>query len=395
MSPRPLHAIPARHELRYTERFSEESLTRWRSEGDPLADECVTLLAAERPIRSYSNLLGEVRTRAADDGGVFRQLVEHCETVPPWADFGAMATGQRILAAFPLHMGLSLFAGSLCGGAVFQKMSLVTAMTGMLSGDSNRRLDETAAMVLRMALPGTLPPGGDAHELLMRVRLLHAALRHHLTQTGRFQHPTEVPINQQDLAITLGLFGYVNLRSLAAMGIRLRRHERDSFILMWRYAGHVLGIDPALLPVTMEDQREFFLASLRHQGRPEALKPGTKVVMDNLAREASQVLPGVSFELAQEFLHQSCRWLTGNEYVSGMQIEDAGDNFWGIRLLKGLGAASHVTWHYLPRGRRALYAMGAGNYRRSLRRMGKTRDQQGEYRVRTAQTAVRTGRSAA
>jgi len=43
------------------------------------------------------------------------------------------------------------FAGSLCGGAVFQKMQLVTSMTGMFSGQPTRRLDETTKMVIETA----------------------------------------------------------------------------------------------------------------------------------------------------------------------------------------------------------------------------------------------------
>jgi hypothetical protein len=381
----PLRAIPPLSALSYTPRFSQSYLDELRRRGDPLADEVVGRLAAEAPLTRYTDLLGEVRARAAKEGSVYRELLEAGNTVPAWADFRRMREGQRVIAAFPMHMGLSLFSGSLVGGAVFQKMALVTAMTGMLSGDSTRRLDETAAMVLRMSFPGTIEPGGEAHELWMRVRLLHGAVRRHLRDTGRFKHPTEVPVNQQDLAVTLALFGYVNVRSLAMMGIDLNARERDSYMLLFRYAGHVLGIDDDLLPHSLEEQREFFFASLKHQARPEKLTPQTRCVMDNLAREATAARKLVPYGVAQQFLYQACRFLSGNEYVTGMQIEDAGDDYWGIRLLKGLGRAHHVTWRYLPYGKRLLCRAGHRNFERSLSRMHARKDAEGEYRMRTAE----------
>lgn len=380
----PLGTIPARDSLRFTPPYTEAYLDQLRTQGDPLADEVVAALAAEGALTGFHDLLGVVRERAAQEGGVYQAFLDACNDIPEWADFEAMRTGQRMLAAFPVNMGIALFTGSLVGGAVFVKMALVTSMTGMLSGDSSRRLDETAAMVLRMAFPGNLEPGGEGHELLMRVRMLHAAIRRFLVDSGRFAHPVEVPINQQDLAITLGLFGYLNIRSLAMMNIHFNDRELDSFNLLWRYTGHVLGIRAEVLPDSVSDQQSFFLASLKHQARPERLDARTRQVMDNVAASAARRMAGVSEPMARKFLYQSCRWLSGNEYVTGMEIEDAGE-YAGIKLLKGLGRVSYWMWRYVPGGQAMLYAMGARGYRRALARMARTKDKQGEYRVRTVE----------
>ncbi len=378
-----LGVIPSRASLAYSARFSESWLDALRREGDPLADAVMAELVGDRPVTAVTDLLGEARRRAEGGDALCREFLAACNQVPEWADFDAMATGQRMLAAFPVNMGLALFAGSLVGGSIFIKMTLITSMTGMFGGDSSRRLDETAALVLRMALPGTIEPGGSAHEVLVRVRLLHAAIRRFLVDSGRFSHPVEVPINQQDLAITLGLFGYVNMRSLAQMGVRFNQRELDSFNLLWRWAGHVLGIRDDLLPRSIQDQQAFFIASLKHQARPEKLDARNRVVLDDVARNFSRDTPGVSFAVAQKFLHQACRWLTGNEYVTGMGIEDAGERYWGIRALKLLGGGSYLIWRYVPGGQALLYGLGSRAYRRSLKRMAASKDKKGEYRVRS------------
>ena len=75
----------------------------------------------------------------------------------------------------------------------------------------------------------------------------------------------EIPLNQEDLAITLGIFGYLNLRSLRRLGIVLSQPDAEAYVHMWRYAGHVLGIAGELLPRSLADQEEFMLAAMLHQ----------------------------------------------------------------------------------------------------------------------------------
>ena len=50
------------------------------------------------------------------------------------------------------------------------------------------------------------------------------------------------------------------------MGVVLRSSDIKAYVAMWRYAGHVLGIDHDILPETLEMQEDFMLASMLHQG---------------------------------------------------------------------------------------------------------------------------------
>lgn len=388
----PLGHTPRFHELQYLEPYTQDALQHWRTVGDPLADHVVAGLAAEGSLKNMHDLLGAVRDKAARGDADCIAFIDHCNTVPAWADFAAMEKGQRLIASYAPFMGVSLFTGSLVGGSVFQKMTMVTAMTGMLSGSATQRLTETVAMVIRLAFPGEIMPGRKGHETLARVRLLHSAIRRFLVDSGRYSHPTEQPICQQDLAITLGLFGYLNLRSLMQLGIRLERDEIDSFLLLWRYAGHVLGIDEALLPKTIEEQQAFFLASLKHQAKPEKLSEDIKRILDEVAETAHRQSRIVPYGVARTFLHQVTRYLSGNDYVTGMKIEDRGD-YWGLRAFRGLGRAFWLVHRYVPGGERLLYAAGAREYRRELAR-NERRKAYG-YKVQTNEATAFKGRRAA
>jgi hypothetical protein len=372
----PLHIRPRFRDLEYIPPFTEQALDAWRTKGDPHADAIVAMLAAEGPLQRIHDLLGVVRERAAAGDTRCRDFLTEASSVPAWADIAAMAKGQRMIASYAPFMAASLFSGSLVGGAMFYKAALVTSMTGMFSGNPTQRLTETTALVTRMAMPGSIEPGGDAHEVMLRVRLLHAGLRRFLVDSGRFRHPTEVPINQQDLAITLALFCYVNIRNLLQLGIRLDRSQIESFVLLWRYAGYVLGIDAALLPATIEDQQAFYLSSCKHQVQPEKVNPGTKTLLDAVAKQAKLV----PYPIAQTFLHQVTRYLSGNDYISGIQLEDRGD-YYGLRGLRYLGRLASFTHRYVPFGERMLYSAGLEVYRRELAK--NERKKRYRYRVQT------------
>lgn len=381
MSLPPLHVRPPFAALSYVSPYTEEALQRWRAVGDPLADGVVRALAAQGPLGHVHDLLGTVRERAEAGDARCQALLREGAQVPPWADFDAMQKGQRLIASYAPWMGLSLFAGSLVGGAMFWRMARITAMTGMFSGDPKQRLTETTAMVSRMAFPGSMEPGGEAHEVLLRVRLLHAGIRHVLVDTGRFQHPTEVPINQQDLAITLALFCYVNVRQLMQLGVRLDRAQIDSFTLLWRYAGHVLGIDAELLPRSIEDQQAFYLSSCRHQVRPDKVVPETKSVLDAVARGSKHV----PYSQARTFLHQITRYLAGDDYIAGMRIEPR-DDYPAIRWVRHLGRAASLAQQRLPFGERVFYGTFAAVYRRQLN--DNERRKRYRYRVQTNERAA-------
>jgi hypothetical protein len=383
----PLHVRPRFDDLEYLPPYTEAALDRWRGIGDPRADELVAALAAEGPLKRIHDLLGVVRERAAAGDARCRELLSEATTVPTWADFAAMVKGQRMIASYAPFMAASLFSGSLVGGAMFYKAALVTSMTGMFSGNPTQRLTETTGMVTRMAMAGAMEPGGGAHEVMLRVRLLHAGLRRFLVDSGRFRHATEVPINQHDLAITLALFCYVNIRNLLQMGIRLDRAQIDSFVLLWRYAGHVLGIDAALLPATIEEQQAFYLSSCKHQVRPDRVTPQTKTLIDAVAKQAKLV----PYPIAQTFLHQVTRYLSGNDYIVGMQLDDLGD-YYGLRGLRYLGRAFSFAHRHLPFGERVLYSAGLRLYRRELAK--NEQKNRYHYRVQTDEkTAYRPERA--
>lgn len=358
-----LATIPRLADIQYQAPYTEEWLQEQRSVGDPLADDVIARLSENGELGSPHDLLRMVRERAASEGGVFKAFLDACEAVPPWVDFERMRQGQRLIASAVPFMGLSLLTGSLVGGYVFVKAAKVTALTGRLAmpGDISRRLVETSALVLLMSRPDEIRPGGRAHETLMRVRLLHGALRRWMHRSGRWRAAWDEPVNQEDLAITLSEFSYLNIRSLLRMGLRLSDEQIASHYHLWRYAGHVLGIAPPLLPDSFEGEVRQFLPMLKHQARPEEGAPEARNILDEVADKA-EWLPE---DVRRNFLHQVTAYLVGEELVRGLRV-DVDARFWGIPLLRALGLAWSAMHHVAPLGERVLHALGQRAIERHL-----------------------------
>lgn len=384
-----LKAIPPRASLRYTARWPKARLDAIRLQGDPPADRVAAELHDHHGgLTRIHDLLSTVRRLAAEEpgsrGAVFREFLEHSALVPTWADRAAIERGQRLQAVHLPFMGLSLLSGSLVGGAVYSTAAAVTALAGNLTADPTRRVNETGLLLGALAFPGSLvDAGSEAHDSLTRVRLLHAALRHWLPRSGRLERHRgmvpphvyvegEVPLNQQDLAITLGIFCYTNLRSLRRMGVVFPSADIACYVQMWRYAGHVLGISEELLPVTVEDQEEFMLCSMLHQGSPETINSEkTKQFIDAFAQAASKYARGVlPLGVMRTYMHQLTRYLNGNEYIEGMGFDDLGDGHWSLRLTRSVGYLFGTLLPRLPLGEAALFHLHTRMLRGQLKRRG-------------------------
>jgi len=357
--------------------------------GDPLADNVASTLHEHHGgLTNIHDLLSTVHEKAkipGPEGHVFRNFLAETAKIPSWADPDKIARGQRIHCVHTPFMGLSLFSGSLVGGGQFSTAAIVTALAGNITTDPTRRINETGMLLMALAFPGSLlEQGSEAHDSLTRVRLLHSALRHWLPRSGRLKaHKDlvadhiyvegELPINQQDLAITLGVFCYINLRSLRRMGIRFSSNDIDCYVQMWRYAGYVLGIDDYLLPVTLEYQEEFMLASMLHQGVPENIpEDATKNFIQAFADQFSKNTKGiVPASMLQTYLVQMVRYLNGNDYTSGMNIEDLGDYHWTVLLTKSFGYFfGTVIPGYVPFGESMLFNLHTHGLREKLRQRG-------------------------
>ncbi len=235
-----------------------EKLAAYYRRSDPLADEAAAALGrlpASRGRRIFETGLAQA---LGDQRGVpqaLRELFAQVEDVPLWVSWEQLdlggATYRRcgvlgglVLASCALPISYSLAAGN---------KPLV--FSGRLEQRSHRRLTETARFVLESCQPGQFRCRAGAWQSAVKVRLMHAQIRRLLKESGRWDPAWGEPINQVYLAHTNLVFSAAHLKHLRRLGFHFSRAEAEAVMMLWRYSGYLMGIEPELLSATEDEGR--------------------------------------------------------------------------------------------------------------------------------------------
>lgn len=168
-------------------------------------------------------------------------------TVPDWVDWGRVEHGAAMNRRLGQNAADVLLQLSLVGGYRFGGPTDLLAATGALTGDRTlQRLAETQQWAVSVARPVALRPGAEGWRQTVQVRLMHAMVN------AAFEERWDVdrwgyPINQTDLAGTLGLFDATLLIGARALGVRIPRSRAEAVMHQWKWIGHLLGVHPDFL----------------------------------------------------------------------------------------------------------------------------------------------------
>lgn len=260
-----------------------------RQVGDLSADVVVAELARSRQIRTVSHAL---RTLVDNDQPVpdelppsITQWLHETAALPAWADHDRLERGCALVVEHGPQVCVALATASLVYCYAGYPGVKVLTFSRRLDRDAVRRVGETAQFVLAVMTPGSLQPGGRGIRKIQKVRLLHAAIRHLITTSGRWDADADgVPICQEDLAGTLVSFSSIVVDALRRLGVRVEDQEAEEYHYRWRVIGQMLGVAPAATPVDLAQARELAAAIARrnHRRSPEGIEM-THTLFDLLA----------------------------------------------------------------------------------------------------------------
>jgi hypothetical protein len=219
---------------------------------DPLADAVVDAIEALPPGRGWA-MLGEALERgiAAVTGApdAMRALFAEVDRVPPWVDWAALDAGGELLMRSGAFGGMVLGAKSLTMGYASPGGNKPLVLSGRLTQNAARRLDETARFVQAVCRPGGMRRSADGFHITVKVRLMHAQVRRMILRSGAWDEARwGAPINQHDMAGTTLLFSLSVIDGLRALGLVIPPAEAERYIQLWRYVARLMGCDPDLVP---------------------------------------------------------------------------------------------------------------------------------------------------
>jgi hypothetical protein len=274
---------------------------------DPLADDTIAAILHGHEgsqwdaIAIVNRLLGQWQTNAivaewrAPEGtpapiaAALEAYLAAGTVLPEWADAAKIARSEELFFDMSMLSCSLLFCASLPECYVVPDLAGVLHVAGQLEAHTDYRVRSTAAMIFPVMMHGglTAPEGGGLAQIL-KVRLIHATIRHLILRGNpsdavvegntaiapmdapcRNVHDTlynhgwdisanGLPCNQEELAYTLLTFHYIFLRGLRKLGLGLPPQDEQAYLHTWNVVGHILGIESSLMPHTMEQAEASF-----------------------------------------------------------------------------------------------------------------------------------------
>ena len=379
--------------------LSDDTLAAMQHHADPLADQTIADILGPWPdgvatvdapqwarIDTVNRLFGEWTDNASlagwtaqgdgVDAAMSRALehyVQAAQVLPPWAEAHKIERAEKLFMEHGALSCILLFCASLPECYVIPDLSSVLHTSGQLEQNAEYRIRSTAAMIFPVMLHGGLSPRGAGVAQVLKVRLIHATIRNlilhgspqaavkqllaggpgHVApqalpagggRQAMFQtlyargwnlKTDGLPCNQEELAYTLLTFGYVFLRSLRRLGLRLGAADEEAYLHAWNVVGHVLGIDRTLMVETMA-QGEALMARMQARGRAEPVTPDPRPALGRaLMQTMENSLP---WSIVKPFPELMTRYLCGRTTAGDLGLTQpvpwaSALLFWGVLLL--------------------------------------------------------------
>ena len=258
----------------------------WR--GDPLADAVVTSGA-----RLVRRAIADGIDAVSDAPEALVALFAALETPPAWMDADRCDRAAGHLARQSREYALVLGAASLLAGAQNTIASKPLTFTGRYTSDAAMRSIEVGSWLTAVTAPGGLHRRGPGFERTVRVRMIHAHVRAHLSRHPDWNADAwGLPIPQPYMAFTLAEFCSIAVRAMTQLGVRYTDTELDDIVHLWRCVGHLVGVDDELLPTTPDDYTRIeALYALTSPGPDDSDRAFVAALTRFQAAEIARVLP--------------------------------------------------------------------------------------------------------
>ena len=290
--------------------------------GDPLGEEMTDDLSKFNPeeasilIQNAMDNEGEEALREAPAS--LRKFFKEAETLPEWLDYSAFAPGVRMF-----HRNSQVILAAFVAGVLIEGFTTNIAMsffiTGRLRDQGVRRLGQNNRHMIEIFLPGGLYRDGDGWKLSVRIRLVHAQLRHLLNRSEEWD--TEAwgaPISAAHLGYAISAFSARLLKHMKTLGAQYNDEEYDSFMAVWRYSGYLMGIPETILFRDADEALRLWEIALTCE--PDS--PLESVVMAHSLVNSAPLIAGRTEPAARRelagYVYRVSRGLIGNEFADSL-----------------------------------------------------------------------------
>lgn len=290
--------------------------------GDPEADAVIEELAALEPALS-TQYINAAMDRNKDDlvgaPSVLKDFFAKINTVPDWVDFESFIPGIKMF-----HRNSKIVLAGFVGGVLVEGFSTNISksffITGRVRDTGVRRLKQNNRHMVEIFMPGGLLRDGDGWKLSVRVRLVHAQIRHLLKSSEDWEADSwGVPISSAHVGYSITAFSARLLEHMRSLGARFTEEEAQSFLQIWRYSGLLMGIPETILFRDMDEALKIF--KIGYLCEPEVDEDS--ISMANSLVNSAPLVAGITDPKSRRdlstYVYSVSRALIGNELADALK----------------------------------------------------------------------------
>ena len=292
--------------------------------GDPLGEEMTEDLA-EFGSRESMRLIEAAMNREGDEAlrdapASLRKFFGEAETPPEWLEYSAFAPGVRMF-----HRNSQVVLAAFVAGVLIEGFTTNIAksffITGRVRDQGVRRLGQNNRHMMEIFLPGGLYRDGDGWKLSVRIRIVHARLRHLLRNSEDWDAEAwGAPISAAHLGYAISSFSARLLKHMKTLGADYNDEEYNSFMAVWRYSGYLMGIPETILFHDADEALKLY--DVGHMCEPDS--PTESVVMAHSLVNSAPLIAGITDpedrRRLAKYVYRIARSLIGSEAAESLMF---------------------------------------------------------------------------
>ena len=293
---------------------------------DPLAEEMtedLNELGARKSwqlVQAAMDNEGEEALR--DAPASMRRFFEEATTPPEWLDLSAFAPSVRMF-----HRNSGVILAAFVAGVLIEGFTTNIAksffITGRVRDQGVRRLGQNNRHMMEIFFPGGLDRYGDGWKLSVRIRIVHARVRHLLNNSDEWDSEAwGAPISMAHLGYAISAFSARLLKHMKTLGADFNDEEGESFMAVWRYSGYLMGIPETILFRDEDEALQLYDIGLMCE--PDA--PIESVVMAHSLVNSAPLIAGMTEpeerQKLAKYVYKISRGLIGQDVAKELMYPD-------------------------------------------------------------------------
>ncbi|GGI23685.1 oxygenase MpaB family protein [Pedobacter mendelii] len=230
--------------------FNDDFLNIKRQLGDQPADEFIKYVFSddERKLKLQQWLTSDSGIAQLSSMFPGFDFINDASQLPVWANPELIKNGSAFFAKNSQNIMSLLGLLSLPYCYTAANGAMVLYLSERIRKHTTKRLYDTAVFVWEVMGPSAFSEGGNAFSSILKVRIMHAAVRFYTLQSGKWNNSWGTPVNQEDMAGTNLSFSLIVVRGLRKLGISISNNEQIAFLHIWKVVGYFTGLNEDLLP---------------------------------------------------------------------------------------------------------------------------------------------------